>query len=120
MKRLLLLSVVISTLTIASCATTTTTSTTSSTPAQNYQCGPFIATFSYDDAKHNNASLTLSRIANGNVQADTLPMTRSNEERAREVFINNQMQTQWTNLAHGAELTYPIDGIVQFFPCQRK
>ena len=119
MKHLLLLTVVISTLIITSCAAPTTTNTTTTTPSQSYQCGPFHAIFSYDDAKHNNASLTLSRITNGNVQADTLPMTRNNGE-AREVFSNNQMQTQWTNLTHGAELTYPIDGIVQFFPCQRK
>ncbi|MBQ9183542.1 MAG: hypothetical protein IJ143_07195 [Neisseriaceae bacterium] len=84
-----------------------------------YQCGNQRVAFAYEDKSHKTATLTMSQIQNGNVTADTITLTKV-EKQANETFANNARQVQWVNKGAAAEMTYPVNGVVQFAACQKK
>ena len=107
---------------LTACATDDTASPktdTVMTPQEWYQCGNSRVAFAYEDASRKSATLTISQIQNGNVTADTITLTRL-EKQANETFANNARQVQWVNKGTAAEMTYPVNGVVQFVACQKK
>lgn len=121
MKNKLLLPIV-ATVILTACATDDTPSPKSDTlisPQEWYQCGNQRVAFAYEDASRKTATLTMSQIQNGNVTADTVTLTRLDKQ-ANETFANNARQIQWVNKGAAAEMTYPVNGVVQFVACQKK
>lgn len=123
MKNKLLLPIV-ATLILTACATDDTPSPQTQTDSiMNqqawYQCGNQRVAFAYEDKSHKTATLTMSQIQNGNVTADTITLTKV-EKQANETFANNARQVQWVNKGTAAEMTYPVNGVVQFAACQKK
>ena len=84
-----------------------------------YQCGNQRIAFAYEDKSKKTATLTMSQIHNGNVTADTITLSRL-EKQANETFANTARQVQWVNKGAAAEITYPVNGVVQFVACQKK
>ncbi|MBR3426030.1 MAG: hypothetical protein IKG79_08335 [Neisseriaceae bacterium] len=121
MKNKLLLPIV-ATLILTACATDDTPSPktdTVMTPQAWYQCGNQRVAFAYENNSKKTATLTMSQIQNGNVTADTITLTKV-EKQANETFANNARQVQWVNKGAAAEMTYPVNGVVQFVACQKK
>ena len=121
MKKSIILSIW-ATLFFTACGTDGNTPSTDNqtTPQQEwYQCGNQRVAFAYEDGSRKTAMLTISQIQNGNVTADTVTLTQS-EKQAHETFANNARQIQWVNKGTAAEMTYPVNGIVQFVACQKR
>lgn len=85
---------------------------------QYYQCGKMQTSVRYSP-DNKETTLTIYQISNGNVQAQGIALTKLENE-VNETWHNPTRQVQWVNNHGSMELTYPVDGVVQFFKCNAK
>ncbi|MBO7081216.1 MAG: hypothetical protein J6V99_04180 [Neisseriaceae bacterium] len=95
---------------LAACAQNNSTSVTATSNKQHFQCGSSQVIFAQTQT---GSVLTMSQVRQGNVEAKTVALQKNGS-----AYENTQEQIRWVSNAQGAELTYPVDGIVQYFPCQ--